>query len=191
MKLLIKNCEFLYKCPVAYSDLEQVSHYVRFCNICKRNVYQALSADQFHNYAKQGKCVSITINSNNGDEHTLLGHPCFDQDELENIIHYWKFNDLKHAPDFKVFNAILDSLINKYGDGDGRFVDKIFEIKEACNIYMSTINFLTNINDLDDATLLLESLKTLKPIFDHCDVQEVISFQIKDLESNSTLSHSK
>ena len=44
-KIIIENCEFKYKCPNEYKNLDKSKDdpgNVRFCNQCEKNVYKCI-----------------------------------------------------------------------------------------------------------------------------------------------------
>lgn len=62
---LIRNCEFKFKCPKRWDDLETSPSSTAFesprrCNECRRLVWKADNEDQLAKYILHDYCVAIT-----------------------------------------------------------------------------------------------------------------------------------
>lgn len=71
MSFLIENCRILFKfrCPKTWDQLKETSNYdVRFCEVCKKNVYFCYSNDDIKR--RNGECIAI---ERDGSEY--LGEP--------------------------------------------------------------------------------------------------------------------
>ncbi|EFC35954.1 predicted protein [Naegleria gruberi] len=57
----IENCDWEYECPLKKSTaFRHVSKGVSFCAVCKENVYEVISDNDFEHHVKQGHCVSFS-----------------------------------------------------------------------------------------------------------------------------------
>ncbi|MFK5914118.1 MAG: hypothetical protein QM484_07070 [Woeseiaceae bacterium] len=69
----IKNCEFKYKCPKDWFELEESDDdNIRHCNKCEKNVYFCESEAELKKAIKKNRCVAIT-SINNGEDSMMLG----------------------------------------------------------------------------------------------------------------------
>lgn len=56
----IIRCEFKFRCPLRWDDLEKLSNEkVRFCNVCQKDVHFADNQSEFNDLAGQGICVAV------------------------------------------------------------------------------------------------------------------------------------
>jgi hypothetical protein len=56
----IINCEFEFKCPLSWENLQKLENNdVRFCSSCEKNVYFAQSQNELDKLANEGKCVAF------------------------------------------------------------------------------------------------------------------------------------
>ncbi len=60
MSSKIIRCDFQFKCPLNWDDLEKLKNdKIRFCDVCRKNVNFVETQSEFDNLAKQGNCVAI------------------------------------------------------------------------------------------------------------------------------------
>ena len=58
--MLIRNCQFAFKCEVVWENLEQKrSKKIRFCKACEKNVYFCDSDYELAEKIRQNRCVAI------------------------------------------------------------------------------------------------------------------------------------
>ncbi|OYU33614.1 hypothetical protein [Novosphingobium sp. PASSN1] len=58
--MLIRNCQFAFKCDAVWENLEQKrSKKIRFCNACEKNVYLCDGDYELAEKIRQNKCVAI------------------------------------------------------------------------------------------------------------------------------------
>ncbi|MGH9908096.1 MAG: hypothetical protein ACRD8U_21200 [Pyrinomonadaceae bacterium] len=56
----IKNCEFVFRCPREWEQLEATEVFdERFCGMCKRVVYRCDNELLFELHVKAGHCVAV------------------------------------------------------------------------------------------------------------------------------------
>ena len=56
----IENCNFSYKCPLEWSNLNKTEdENVKYCEECKENVYRIYSEEEFYSQAFNKRCVYI------------------------------------------------------------------------------------------------------------------------------------
>ncbi|EFC42698.1 predicted protein [Naegleria gruberi] len=55
----IENCEYIYKCPLQFSMLEDTWSNESFCKECKKTVYNVQDVETFKDYSSKGYCVSL------------------------------------------------------------------------------------------------------------------------------------
>ena len=61
---LLEGCEWIYKCPLSFNQLQvTVSSDVRFCNVCKKNVYNVKSRTELLYRIEQEDCVALNSQS--------------------------------------------------------------------------------------------------------------------------------
>jgi hypothetical protein len=60
-KHIIENCpEMDFLCPLNYEDLENLGKYKqRYCNQCKKNVYQCGNEIELMTHVEKGHCVTF------------------------------------------------------------------------------------------------------------------------------------
>jgi len=59
-QMLIRNCEFAFKCDAVWENLEQKRNKkIRFCHACSKNVYFCEDDDELRQKIVQNKCVAI------------------------------------------------------------------------------------------------------------------------------------
>lgn len=64
MRLPIENCRlwFKFRCPQAWSQLARTGQLeVRFCEVCRKNVYRCDSEEEVESHRKAGHCIVIEI----------------------------------------------------------------------------------------------------------------------------------
>jgi hypothetical protein len=67
--MLIRNCNFAFKCDAVWEDLEpKRNKKIRFCHTCSKNVYLCEEDHELHEKIIKNKCVAIER-----DGHRLLG----------------------------------------------------------------------------------------------------------------------
>jgi hypothetical protein len=60
------SCEFSFKCPKQWDRLQPTSlEGVRHCPECDRDVYLALSEEDFRRHADEGRCVAVRVFASN------------------------------------------------------------------------------------------------------------------------------
>ncbi|KAG2372738.1 hypothetical protein C9374_013190 [Naegleria lovaniensis] len=62
--LFIENCEWIYKCPLKYEELNEGSSQnlpdVQFCSVCSKNVYLVRNQFELKDHVMKGNCVAFT-----------------------------------------------------------------------------------------------------------------------------------
>jgi hypothetical protein len=57
----IINCEFVFKCPLKWENLEKTQNEDRkYCKSCQKNVYFAHSQSELNELARVGKCAAFS-----------------------------------------------------------------------------------------------------------------------------------
>jgi len=68
------GCLLTFKCPLYWEDLEPTKEdEVRYCDVCRENVYHAPNFTAFKQRVKEQRCVAV----NSDDDGMLLGIPEF------------------------------------------------------------------------------------------------------------------
>lgn len=58
--MLIRNCQFAFKCDAVWEDLEPKRYKkIRFCHTCSKNVYLCEDDYELHEKIIKNKCVAI------------------------------------------------------------------------------------------------------------------------------------
>ena len=60
--ILIRNCQFRYKCNEDWSDMDKIEELgdkVRFCRVCNKNVYLCENDDEFIEAVSKDRCVAL------------------------------------------------------------------------------------------------------------------------------------
>jgi len=58
--MLIRNCQFAFKCDAIWEDLEQKRNpKVRFCPTCSKNVYLCEGDTELYDNVVKNRCVAI------------------------------------------------------------------------------------------------------------------------------------
>ncbi|KAG2372736.1 hypothetical protein C9374_013188 [Naegleria lovaniensis] len=68
--LFIENCEWIYKCPLKYEELNEGNHIIKgssqnlpdiqFCSVCSKNVYLVRNQVELKDHVLKGNCVAYT-----------------------------------------------------------------------------------------------------------------------------------
>ncbi|EFC45570.1 predicted protein [Naegleria gruberi] len=56
----IENCEWEYECPLKSNAFKVVSPNVKYCKVCKENVYEVFTMEEFKSHVEQDHCVSFS-----------------------------------------------------------------------------------------------------------------------------------
>ncbi|EFC37013.1 predicted protein [Naegleria gruberi] len=61
----IENCEWIFECPMKYSELERIDYAdeKRFCTKCKKHVFRAETMQNFKQIIQEGHCVAYPISN--------------------------------------------------------------------------------------------------------------------------------
>jgi hypothetical protein len=71
-KLILKNCEMEFECPLLWDNLEKTNkENKRYCSECKEKVYHCKTETELKKYTEKGKCVFFEIEDIVGN----LDHP--------------------------------------------------------------------------------------------------------------------
>ncbi|KAG2372737.1 hypothetical protein C9374_013189 [Naegleria lovaniensis] len=72
-ELFIENCEWIYKCPLKYEELNEGPHVIKgsshslpkvqFCSVCSKNVYLVRNQVDLKDHVMKGNCVAFTSES--------------------------------------------------------------------------------------------------------------------------------
>jgi uncharacterized protein (TIGR02996 family) len=58
----IENCgepQFKFRCPLKWQALAPLDEGVRYCGVCRREVFYCASLDEARQHARQGHCVAV------------------------------------------------------------------------------------------------------------------------------------
>ena len=56
---MIEGCEWIYKCPLSFKNLKGTSDpNIKFCNVCKKKVYNVKTKEELRTHANQGHCIA-------------------------------------------------------------------------------------------------------------------------------------
>ncbi|EFC37668.1 predicted protein [Naegleria gruberi] len=56
----IENCEWEYECPLKSNAFKVVSPNVKYCKVCKENVYEVFSMNELKTHVEQNHCVAFS-----------------------------------------------------------------------------------------------------------------------------------
>ena len=59
----IENCQFAYRCPRRWTELEKILGYedVKFCPACQRAVHWGATLEDLEVHARLGRCVAMPV----------------------------------------------------------------------------------------------------------------------------------
>jgi len=73
-KILIRNCQFAFKCDAVWEDLEKRrSSKIRFCSQCETQVYFCHNDDDLRKNVIKNRCVAIEKTNYLGEFFVLSG----------------------------------------------------------------------------------------------------------------------
>lgn len=80
----IKNCKFVYKCPLEWDDLKVTADVdVRFCEKCEHSVYLCRNNEELQEATRKKQCVAVNRDEDGNFLSLGMMAPVFD--ELDDI----------------------------------------------------------------------------------------------------------
>ena len=56
------RCEFRFKCPQVWERLQPTTtEGIRYCPECRRDVYLALTGEDFRKHRDEGRCIAVPV----------------------------------------------------------------------------------------------------------------------------------
>ncbi|KAG2389091.1 hypothetical protein C9374_014491 [Naegleria lovaniensis] len=80
----IEGCEFNYKCPLKYDQLQYSTNNTRYCTKCNKTVYGTNDVSEFKTHASLGHCVAFSL-KRESFEIDFMGDVCFPMDEQNTL----------------------------------------------------------------------------------------------------------
>ena len=73
----LEGCEWIYKCPLKFEELEFKTKDRRYCKECNKHVFLVSELEDFKERVSSGQCVAFKAKEPKNEPRVLMGRVCF------------------------------------------------------------------------------------------------------------------